>query len=47
MFIVLLLALYIAASFGPPPGVKGLAWVGLFGAVLSVAWGYCIDRHRE
>ncbi len=47
-FIVLLLALYIAVTFGPPPpSVKAIAWVGLFGMVLSVAWGYWIDRHRE
>ena len=47
-FIVLLLAVYTAAVFGPPPPtVKAIAWVGLFGAVLSVAWGFWIDRHRE
>ena len=47
-FIVLLLALYIAAFLGqPPPSVKAIAWVGLLGAVHSVAWGFWIDRHRE
>ena len=27
--------------------VKAIAWVGLFGAVLTVACGFWINRHRE
>ena len=47
-FIVLLLMLYIANLFGPPPpSVVVLAWIGLFGAALLVAWGFWIDKHRE
>ena len=43
---VVLLAAYFGAAFGPPaPGVEAVAWSGLLGW-LTVAWGYWIDRHR-
>ena len=46
-FVVSLGALYLAASFGPPPpSVTALATTGLAGW-LWVLWGYWIDRHRE
>jgi len=45
-FVALLIALYLAAVFGPaPPSVRVLAMSGIAGW-LFVAWGYWIDRHR-
>jgi hypothetical protein len=44
--VVVLAALFVAATFGPPPpSVEALAITGLLGW-LFVAWGYWIDRHR-
>ncbi len=46
-FVVLLAAIYLAATFGPPPpDVTTLAVTGLAGWLL-VLWGYWIDRHRR
>ena len=43
-----LLAAYAGAAFGPPPpGVEALAWTGLAGGILTAAWGYWLERHRE
>jgi len=43
----LLLAVYLANLFGPPPpNVSAIAWVGQ-AQWLLVAWGYALDRHRE
>lgn len=43
-----LLASYFGAAFGPlPPSVEAIAWTGLAGAVLTGAWGYWLERHRE
>jgi len=45
-FVVVLVALYLGAVFGPPPpSVKALALSGILGWLL-VAWAYWIDRHR-
>ena len=45
-FLLLLVVLYVANMFGPPPpGVQALAVVAL-GQWLFVLWGYWIDRHR-
>ena len=46
--IVVLVLSYLAAAFGPvPPTVDAIAWAGLAGGLLTCAWGYWIDRHRE
>lgn len=46
--VAFLLTAYAGAAFGPPaPGVEAVAWTGLAGGLLTVAWGYWIDRHRE
>ena len=45
-FLLLLVVLYVANMFGPPPpGVQALA-VAAFGQWLFVLWGYWIDQHR-
>ncbi len=45
-FLLLLVVLYVANMFGPPPpSVQALAVVA-FGQWLFVLWGYWIDRHR-
>jgi len=44
--VIVLLAAYFGAAFGPPPpSVETVAWSGVLGW-LTVAWGYWIDRHR-
>ena len=44
--ILVLIAAYFGAAFGPlPPSAAAVAWSGLLGW-LTVAWGYWIDRHR-
>ena len=46
--VAFLLLAYAGAAFGPPPpNVAAVAWTGLAGGLLTVAWGYWIDRHRE
>jgi hypothetical protein len=45
--VVVLLAAYLGAAFGPPPpSVDVIAYSGALGW-LTVGWGYWIDRHRE
>ena len=45
-FVVVLVVLYLAAAFGPPPpSVKALAITGLLGWLFPV-WAWWIDRHR-
>lgn len=47
-FVALLLVIYAANILSPPPpGVQAIAWTGLAGGWLLVAWAYWIDRHRE
>jgi hypothetical protein len=44
--LLLLLGIWLASLFGPPPPSEGvLAWTALSGW-LFVPWGYWIDRHR-
>ncbi|HEY5897830.1 MAG TPA: hypothetical protein VIV54_09720 [Burkholderiales bacterium] len=44
--VVVLLAIYAANLFGPPPeSTTAIAWVG-HAQWLLVLWGYWIDRHR-
>jgi membrane-bound metal-dependent hydrolase YbcI (DUF457 family) len=46
-FILVLVAIYLANIFGPPPpNLKSLEIAGL-ALWLIPAWGYWIDRHRE
>ena len=48
LLVAFLLAAYAGAAFGPPPpGVEALAWTGLAGGILTAAWGYWLERHRE
>ena len=43
-----LLASYFGAAFGPlPPGVEAIAWTGIAGGVMTAAWGYWLERHRQ
>jgi FtsH-binding integral membrane protein len=45
--VVFLVAAYLAAAFGgPPPSVMAIWVVGIAGAVVIVAWGAWVDRHR-
>ena len=46
--VVVLVVSYFGAAFGPlPPGAEAIAWTGLAGGLLTGAWGYWLDRHRE
>jgi membrane-bound metal-dependent hydrolase YbcI (DUF457 family) len=46
-FVLVLIVLYLAAVFGPPPpSPAALAW-SAEGVWLFVIWGYWIDRHRS
>ena len=45
-FIASLLALYLAAIFGPPPPNESALISGGFGILLLLAWGFWVDRHR-
>jgi membrane-bound metal-dependent hydrolase YbcI (DUF457 family) len=45
--VVLLIAAYLGAAFGPPPpSVAAIAWAGLIGGGITVLLGYWVDRHR-
>jgi hypothetical protein len=46
--LVVLLAAYAGAAFGPPPpGAQAIAWAGLLGGALTALLGYWVDRHRS
>jgi membrane-bound metal-dependent hydrolase YbcI (DUF457 family) len=48
LLLVVLLASYFGAAFGPlPPSVEAIAGAGIAGGVLTAAWGYWLERHRE
>ncbi len=48
MFVAVMLGIYAANIFSPPPpSVRAIAWAGLAGGWLTVAWAYWIDRHRQ
>jgi hypothetical protein len=43
-----LVVIYLAAAFGPPPPSIDALWVtALVGAVLLTAWAWWTDRHRD
>jgi FtsH-binding integral membrane protein len=43
-----LIVIYLANVFGPPPpSVAAIAWAGLLGAALILAWAVWVDRHRS
>lgn len=45
--VALLLASYVAATFGPlPPSANVVAMAGLVGTAVAAAWAYWVDRHR-
>jgi hypothetical protein len=47
LIVVLLLAAYLGASFGPPPpSIEAIAWAGLIGGALTALLGYWVDGHR-
>jgi membrane-bound metal-dependent hydrolase YbcI (DUF457 family) len=42
-----LLVVYLANAFGPPPpSVEAIAWAGLPGSAVILAWAAWADRHR-
>jgi hypothetical protein len=44
----LLVLIYAASVFGPPPpSVPAVAWAGVVGGIVFVAWAAWADRHRE
>jgi hypothetical protein len=44
----LLLLLYFANAFGPPPpSIKAVAATGIAAAVILIPWAWWFDRHRE
>jgi membrane-bound metal-dependent hydrolase YbcI (DUF457 family) len=46
--VIVLLASYAAAAFGPPPpNVQAVAWAAIAGGIVTALWGYWVDRHRE
>jgi len=46
--VAVLIVSYLGAAFGPlPPDVDAVAWTGIAGGLLTGAWGYWLDRHRE
>lgn len=46
--VVLLLAAYAGAAFGPPPpSVAAIAWAGLLGGATTAVLGYWVDAHRK
>lgn len=47
-YVVLLLVIYIANSFGPAPdGVTEVAWAALALPVVFLPWAWWFDRHRK
>lgn len=48
LFVALMLVIDAANMLSPPPpSVQAIAWTGLAGGWLLVAWAYWIDRHRQ
>ncbi len=47
-YVVLLVAIYFADAFSPPPGsVNQIAWAGVAAAVILIPWAWWFDRHRK
>jgi hypothetical protein len=47
-FVGLLLVLYFADRFfPPPPNVAAIAWTGVAAAIIFLPWSWWIDRHRS
>ena len=47
-YVVLLIAIYIADAFSPPPdNVVEIAWAGVAAAVILIPWAWWFDRHRS
>lgn len=47
-FVGLLLVLYVADRFSPPPpSVAAIAWTGIAAAIIFLPWSWWIDRHRS
>jgi hypothetical protein len=46
-YIVLLLVIYIADAFSPPPdSVAEIAWAAIVAPVILIPWAWLFDRHR-
>lgn len=46
-YVVLLIAIYIADAFSPPPdNVAEIAWAGVAAAVILIPWAWWFDRNR-
>jgi hypothetical protein len=46
-FVGLLLILYVADRFSPPPpNVAAIAWTGIAAAIIFLPWSWWLDRHR-
>jgi hypothetical protein len=47
-YVVLLLVIYIADAFGPPPeSVAEIAWTAVAAVVVLIPWAWWFDRHRS
>jgi|SRR5579862_3681718 len=47
-YVVFLLVIYFANTFGPPPdNVREIAWAGMAAVVILIPWAWWFDRHRS
>ena len=47
-FIVVLLGIYVADRFSPPPeNMREIGWTGLIATLVLVGWAWWFDRNRE
>lgn len=47
-YIALLLVIYVANAFGPPPdSVTEVAWAAIAAPVILIPWAWWFDRHRS